>query len=730
MQMSMHKIPIGGGGGTTGLLTSSSSSTSIALQKYYAHDTPESLKAARKTVLDAVKAMDKKFSVSWDDAAKSNLPNAVKDITNGHDDNTSDDTDNAIIDNDHDTSSSSSIPFGTLSGDDVDDTTTRRRRRKDSNDGLIGLSKRMKKRNNHTATTTTNTRGMLPRTPSSPPKWLFRNRRFLGRGYHNEDAVDKDDELHDDDGGGRVSRPHHHHASSSNKAYLIPRLGVLPPGQLRRASSVGMVIPPNANSTTSSRSIHHSLNNTPSKSIDNDITAININKNEDDDGIVDNCDAMPINGDGGGGCSTEQSKGIRSSSSSSSKKKDNTYITTTPTITGLHIRGRVKHLLTRLHRTRGEDDINQLQQYDDDEGEKHHELMMMNEYPCCWTEVCGSTGGNNDNNTTPRSIPLVTSVPNNPNTHCILLLGEMYLPPLTSSSSSTTSDGPGGFIATQIAVDKSTGDIAVGTSNGMIFVWIRDHDASHSRSPTLQLKGHIDSITSLHYSSSIPSYYHSYPTTTTILVSSSLDGSTVIWTPRKAASLQKGYTHHTTTRTNDDDDDAVVCDTKPLAVIRHFKPITGPLGIEGTGINIPTYASTVLPTNDNGLRTPLLFVACADGAVEIYELAMDRASLQSPDYINNHDDDDDDADGDGGGSINGSYYPKRTHTVRIEGMATAVALSPDGLRLAVGSAVGTVTMFLLKTLRLDGVIDCRNRYGKLKGGRKITGMQWQKDSQR
>ncbi|KAF4649496.1 WD repeat-containing protein 44, partial [Perkinsus olseni] len=438
MQRSMHKIPIGGGGGTTGFLltssSSSSSSTSIALQKYYAHDTPaESLKAARKTVLDAVKAMDKK------------------------------------------------------------------------------------------------------------------NRRFLGRGYHNEDAVDKDDELHDDDGGGRVSRSHHHdhHASSSsssNKAYLIPRLGVLPPGQLRRASSVGMLIPPNA-STATSRSIHHSLNNTPSKSIDNDITAININNNEDDDGIVDNCDAMPIN-NGGGGCSTEQSKGIRSSSSK--KKKDNTYITTTPTITGLHI----------------------------------------------------------------------------------LLLGEMYLPPLTSSSSSsTTSDGPGGFIATQIAVDKSTGDIAVGTSNGMIFVWIRDHDASHSRSPTLQLKG------------------------------------------------------------------------------------------------------TVLPTNDNGLRTPLLFVACADGAVEIYELAMDRASLQSPHYINNHHDDDD-AAADGGGSINGSYYPKRTHTVRIEGMATAVALSPDGLRLAVGSAVGTVTMFLLKTLRLDGVIDCRNRYGKLKGGRKITGMQWQKDSQR
>lgn len=53
-----------------------------------------------------------------------------------------------------------------------------------------------------------------------------------------------------------------------------------------------------------------------------------------------------------------------------------------------------------------------------------------------------------------------------------------------------------------------------------------------------------------------------------------------------------------------------------------------------------------------------------------------------------------------------------------------------GLRLAVGSSVGTVTMFLLKTLRLDGVIDCRNRYGKLKDGRKIIGMQWQKDSQR
>ncbi|EER13952.1 hypothetical protein Pmar_PMAR022485 [Perkinsus marinus ATCC 50983] len=109
-----------------------------------------------------------------------------------------------------------------------------------------------------------------------------------------------------------------------------------------------------------------------------------------------------------------------------------------------------------------------------------------------------------------------------------------------------------------------------------------------------------------------------------------------------------------------------------------------------------TYASTVLPTSDNGLRTPLLFIACADGAVEI--------SSGNP--------------------------PKKIHTVRIEGMATAVALSPDGLRLAVGSSVGTVTMFLLKTLRLDGVIDCRNRYGKLKDGRKIIGMQWQKDSQR
>lgn len=59
---------------------------------------------------------------------------------------------------------------------------------------------------------------------------------------------------------------------------------------------------------------------------------------------------------------------------------------------------------------------------------------------------------------------------------------------------------------------------------------------------------------------------------------------------------------------------------------------------------------------------------------------------------------------------------------------TALAVSPDGRRLAVGSSVGTIGFFDLNTMSLDAEVDCRNRQGKTSTGRKVVGLNWSKDS--
>jgi WD40 repeat protein len=60
---------------------------------------------------------------------------------------------------------------------------------------------------------------------------------------------------------------------------------------------------------------------------------------------------------------------------------------------------------------------------------------------------------------------------------------------------------------------------------------------------------------------------------------------------------------------------------------------------------------------------------------------------------------------------------------------TAMSVSPDGRKLAVGSSVGTVGFFDLNTMSLDVEVDCRNRQGKTSGGRKVVGLDWSHDSE-
>jgi len=59
---------------------------------------------------------------------------------------------------------------------------------------------------------------------------------------------------------------------------------------------------------------------------------------------------------------------------------------------------------------------------------------------------------------------------------------------------------------------------------------------------------------------------------------------------------------------------------------------------------------------------------------------------------------------------------------------TAVSVSPDGRRLAVGSTSGTIGLFDLSTMSLDVEVDCRNRSGSTSNGRKVVGLNWSHDS--
>lgn len=59
---------------------------------------------------------------------------------------------------------------------------------------------------------------------------------------------------------------------------------------------------------------------------------------------------------------------------------------------------------------------------------------------------------------------------------------------------------------------------------------------------------------------------------------------------------------------------------------------------------------------------------------------------------------------------------------------TAISVSPDGRKLAVGSTTGTIGLFDLSTMSLDVEVDCRNRSGSTSNGRKVVGLNWSQDS--
>ncbi|EER20438.1 WD repeat domain containing protein [Perkinsus marinus ATCC 50983] len=240
-------------------------------------------------------------------------------------------------------------------------------------------------------------------------------------------------------------------------------------------------------------------------------------------------------------------------------------------------------------------------------------------------------------------VPLLTSVPFS-RTPCVLQLSEMSLP----------SD----CVVSQLTVCGSCGDIAAGCISGEIYLWTREYGSVYTKNAETILKGHVDSISCLHWAARGQ------------LISCSLDASTCIWMPRESK--------------------------RPVYTLRHFAHSSSP---SSKGTLIPTYASTAPAAKDSNKR--FLMIACADGTIEIYSMAE-----------------------------NAREQPHLRHRVKIDQMATCVALSPDGSQIAVGSAVGTVSLFLMKSLRGEGVFDCRNRAGKLRNGRKVTSIQWDASGQR
>ncbi|KAF4654718.1 WD repeat-containing protein 44 [Perkinsus chesapeaki] len=238
--------------------------------------------------------------------------------------------------------------------------------------------------------------------------------------------------------------------------------------------------------------------------------------------------------------------------------------------------------------------------------------------------------------------PLLTSIPFS-RTTCVLLLSEMTLPL--------------DCVVSQLAVCGKTGDIAAGCINGEIYLWTRVYGSVYTKNAEVVLKGHVDSISHLHW------------TCRGELITCSLDASTRIWLPRESK--------------------------LPVSTLHHY-------AFKSAGSDsqiIPTFASTApVPKGSSKL---LLMIACSDGTIEIYSVPEE---LRKSPYLR--------------------------HRVKIEQMATCVALSPDGMQIAVGSAVGTVSLFIMKSLRGEGVIDCRNKAGKLRSGRKVTSIQWEPSGQR
>jgi len=59
-----------------------------------------------------------------------------------------------------------------------------------------------------------------------------------------------------------------------------------------------------------------------------------------------------------------------------------------------------------------------------------------------------------------------------------------------------------------------------------------------------------------------------------------------------------------------------------------------------------------------------------------------------------------------------------------EDLVTALAISENGQLVAVGLRCARVSIYETQTLKFVTQIDCKNRRGKLRHGRKVTGLQW------
>lgn len=107
-------------------------------------------------------------------------------------------------------------------------------------------------------------------------------------------------------------------------------MGVLPPGQLRRASSVGMMIPKaNSTTTTTMRNTNNTISTCYYNPTATTTTTTNTPDDNDDDGRTSN--------DGGGhNHQYDGNDSIHDSYNNLKNKKDN-YIMTYPSITGLHV---------------------------------------------------------------------------------------------------------------------------------------------------------------------------------------------------------------------------------------------------------------------------------------------------------------------------------------------------------------------------------------------------------
>eukprot|EP00922_Rhytidocystis_sp_ex-Travisia-forbesii_P025166 GHVS01036962.1.p1 GENE.GHVS01036962.1~~GHVS01036962.1.p1 ORF type:complete len:609 (-),score=61.08 GHVS01036962.1:184-2010(-) len=65
--------------------------------------------------------------------------------------------------------------------------------------------------------------------------------------------------------------------------------------------------------------------------------------------------------------------------------------------------------------------------------------------------------------------------------------------------------------------------------------------------------------------------------------------------------------------------------------------------------------------------------------------------------------------------------------MKVAELVTCLSISPNGCILAVGFRHGAVAFYDAKSLKYRSEVDCRNRRGKNAKGRKVTGLQWDKN---